>query len=92
MTAREEAKWGAGVMVNGGGYEAVRQALAAKRKPGQRGPQVAPTKQLVSVRYSPEVLEFFKASGAGWQSRMDDALKQWVSTHSKTKRRISSAA
>lgn len=92
LTAREEAKWGAGVMVNGGGYEAVRQALAAKRKPGQRGPQVAPTKQLVSVRYSPEVLEFFKASGAGWQSRMDDALKQWVSTHSKTKRRISSAA
>ena len=79
-------------MVNGGGYQVVRKALAAKRKPGQRGPQVAPTKQLVSVRYSPEVLAFFKASGAGWQSRMDDALKQWVSGHSKTKRRISSAA
>ena len=79
-------------MVNGGGYEAVRKAMAAKRKPGQRGPQVAPTKQLVSVRYSPEVLAFFKASGAGWQSRMDDALKQWVSSHSKAKRRISSAA
>ena len=79
-------------MVNGGGYEAVRKALAAKRKPGQRGPQLAPTKQLVSVRYSPEVLAFFKASGAGWQSRMDDALKQWVSSHSKTKRRIQSEA
>ena len=92
LTFREEAKWSTGVMVNGGGYEAVRKALTAKRKPGQRGPQVAPTKQLVSVRYSPEVLAFFKASGAGWQSRMDDALKQWVSGHSKTKRRISSAA
>ena len=79
-------------MVNGGGYEAVRKALAAKRKPGQRGPQVAPTKQLVSVRYSPEVLAFFKASGAGWQSRMDDALKQWVSRQSKTRRRIPSEA
>jgi uncharacterized protein (DUF4415 family) len=88
LTAKEEAKWSTGVMVTGGGYEAVRRALAAKRKPGQRGPQVAPTKQLVSVRYSPEVLAFFKASGAGWQSRMDDALKQWVFTHSKTKRRI----
>ena len=75
-------------MVNGGGYEAVRKVLAAKRKPGQRGPQVAPTKQLVSVRYSPEVLAFFKASGAGWQSRMDDALKQWVSAQNKTQRRI----
>jgi uncharacterized protein (DUF4415 family) len=92
LTAREEAKWATGVMVNGGGYEAVRNALATKRKPGQRGPQVAPTKQLVSVRYSPEVLAFFKASGAGWQSRMDDALKQWVSVQGKTKRRIPSEA
>ena len=92
LTAREEAKWSTGVMVNGGGYEAVRKALAAKRKPGQRGPQLSPTKQLVSVRYSPEVLAFFKASGAGWQSRMDDALKQWVSGHSKTKQRIQSEA
>ena len=92
LTAREEAQWSAGVMVNGGGYEAARKALAAKRKPGQRGPQVAPTKQLVSVRYSPEVLAFFKASGAGWQSRMDDALKQWVSGQNKTKRRIPSEA
>jgi uncharacterized protein (DUF4415 family) len=92
LTAREEAKWSTGVLVNGGGYEEVRKALAAKRKPGQRGPQVAPTKQLVSVRYSPEVLAFFKASGAGWQSRMDDALKQWVSSQGKTKRGIPSEA
>ena len=87
LTAREEAKWSTGVLVNGGGYEAVRKALAEKRKPGQRGPQVAPTKQLVSVRYSPEVLAFFKGSGPGWQSRMDEALKQWVSSQSKAKRR-----
>ncbi len=92
LTAREEAKWGTGVVVNGGGYQAVRKALEAKRKPGQRGPQVAPTKQLVSVRYSPEVLAFFKAGGAGWQSRMDEALKHWVSTHSRTKRRIANEA
>ena len=92
LTAREEAKWRTGVMVNGGGYQAVRKVLAEKRKPGQRGPQVAPTKQLVSVRYSPEVLAFFKASGAGWQSRMDDALKQWVSTHSTAKRRAANEA
>ena len=86
LTAREQAKWGTGVLVNGGGYQAVRKALADKRKPGQRGPQVAPLKQLVSVRYSPEVLAFFKASGPGWQSRMDEALKQWVSGQSKAKR------
>jgi uncharacterized protein (DUF4415 family) len=92
LTAREEAKWSTGVLVHGGGYAAVRKALEAKRKPGQRGPQVAPTKQLVSVRYSPEVLAFFKASGTGWQTRMDDALKQWVSSQSKPKRRVASEA
>lgn len=39
-------------------------------------------KQLVSIRYSPEVLEFFKSSGAGWQSRMDAVLKEYVTSHS----------
>jgi uncharacterized protein (DUF4415 family) len=66
------------VVVKGGGYATVRAALAQKRKRGQRGPQQSPTKQLVSVRYSPEVLEYFKASGTGWQTRMNEALLQWV--------------
>ena len=34
-----------------------------------------PVKQAVSVRLSPEVIAFFKAKGAGWQTRMDNALK-----------------
>jgi uncharacterized protein (DUF4415 family) len=39
-------------------------------------------KQAVTVRYSPEVLKAFRATGAGWQTRMNDALKDWLSTHS----------
>jgi uncharacterized protein (DUF4415 family) len=58
-SAAEEARWKDAVVVRGGGYAAVRAALAEKRKRGQRGPKVAPTKQLVSVRYSPEVLQYF---------------------------------
>ena len=77
-TAKEEARYANAVVVSGGGYAAVRAALAAKRLRGQRGPQVAPTKQLVSVRYSPEVLQYFKATGAGWQTRMNEALVEWV--------------
>ncbi|MDR3750261.1 MAG: BrnA antitoxin family protein [Terracidiphilus sp.] len=41
---------------------------------GKRGPQKAPTKRLVSLRLSPEVIEHFKASGAGWQTRIDSTL------------------
>ena len=89
LTAKERKQWDNAVFVNGGGYQAVRAAVAAKRKPGERGPQRAPTKQLVSVRYSPEVLTYFKASGAGWQTRMDEALKQWVSRRSKSARAAS---
>ena len=40
-------------------------------------------KQLVSVCYSQEVLEFFKFSGEGWQSRMDEVLRNYVSRHSR---------
>ena len=35
-------------------------------------------KLLVSVRYSQEVVEFFKSTGEGWQSRMDGVLRQYV--------------
>ena len=40
-------------------------------------------KQLVSVRYSQKVLEFFRATGEGWQSRMDGVLRQYVTRRSR---------
>ena len=46
-------------------------------------PKSSNPKQLVSVRYSPEVLAFFKATGEGWQSRMDGVLRQYVSRRSR---------
>jgi len=48
------------------------------RTPGRRGPQKLPTKVAVTVRYSQEVLEHFKATGDGWQTRMNDALRHYV--------------
>jgi uncharacterized protein (DUF4415 family) len=46
-------------------------------------PKSANPKQLVSVRYSAEVLEYFKSTGEGWQSRMDGVLRQYVTRHSR---------
>lgn len=82
LTTREKAERANAVVVREGGFAAVQAALAAKRKQGQRGPQHSPIKQSVSIRYSPEVLEYFKATGAGWQTRMNDALREWVAQHS----------
>jgi len=43
-----------------------------------RGPQAAPTKVLTSVRLDADILAFFKAQGAGYQSRINAALRQTV--------------
>lgn len=54
-----------------------------KRKQGERGAQKTPTKVALTVRYSPEVIAYFKATGEGWQKRMDEALKNWIKKHPK---------
>lgn len=51
---------------------------------GVRGrPKSENKKLLVSVRYSPEVVAYFKSTGEGWQSRMDGVLQQYVARHSR---------
>lgn len=45
---------------------------------GKRGPQKAPTKKLVSLRLSPEVVEHFKSTGRGWQTRIDSTLREAI--------------
>lgn len=39
------------------------------------------TKTQVTLRLDVEVLEKFRASGDGWQTRINEALKSWVQTH-----------
>jgi uncharacterized protein (DUF4415 family) len=41
-------------------------------------PKSANKKLLVSIRYSPEVVAYFKSTGEGWQARMDSVLRQYV--------------
>jgi uncharacterized protein (DUF4415 family) len=53
------------------GYK-TRGRPAGTAKPGT-------TKQAVTVRYSPDVLAAFRGMGAGWQAKMDEALREWLS-------------
>lgn len=58
------------------------KALAARlRRPGQRGPGKQPPKVALSLRLSPEVVAHFRATGPGWQRRIDEVLKDWVAGH-----------
>jgi uncharacterized protein (DUF4415 family) len=45
-----------------------------KRRRG-RGPQKTPLKKPVTIRVDPDVLKSYKSTGKGWQSRMNDVLR-----------------
>ena len=44
-------------------------------------PKSANKKRLVSIRYSPEVVAYFRSTGEGWQARMDSVLRRYVARH-----------
>lgn len=55
--------------------EAALQQALVDRQLRMRGVQRAPTKQQVTLRLDPEVLAKFRATGRGWQARINAALK-----------------
>jgi uncharacterized protein (DUF4415 family) len=52
--------------------------LAAAFPKSKGGRPRGSTKEQVSLRVDHEVLERFRAGGAGWQSRMNEALRKAV--------------
>lgn len=63
--------------------EALPAALQAKLR--IRGPQKGPIKERITIRLSPDVVQPFRDTGLGWQSRMDAALKDWLKSHKPAK-------
>jgi uncharacterized protein (DUF4415 family) len=54
------------------------------QKLGVRGSagQEAPAKERITIRLSRDVVERFRATGEGWQTRLDAAFRDWLQTHS----------
>ena len=44
-------------------------------------PPVARPKVATTIRLSAEVMDYFKAGGRGWQTRIDAALRDWIGKH-----------
>lgn len=56
--------------------------LAMNQQARARGrPKAEVTKERITIRLSPEVVQRFRATGDGWQTRIDAALKDWLKTH-----------
>jgi uncharacterized protein (DUF4415 family) len=44
-------------------------------------PKKADAKVHIHIRLSPKVLGHFRATGPGWQTRIDEVLRRWVNRH-----------
>ncbi len=60
------------------GAEFAAEMLQPKKsgRPSKESPKV-----FTGIRLDPEVLEAFRATGKGWQTRMNNALKEWLKEH-----------
>lgn len=55
--------------------------LMARRNRRMGRPPVAAPKRNITLRLSQPVVDQFRATGKGWQTRIDEALKEWLDNH-----------
>jgi len=79
-TKNEDAAINAGIAADADTYELSGREFRQLRAVGR--PRAPVTKERITIRLSRDVVEQFRASGDGWQTRMDAALKDWLKTHS----------
>lgn len=48
----------------------------------RRGRPAGGDKESTTIRFDRDILAAFRASGPGWQTRMNAALRDWLKTHS----------
>ncbi|WP_081619408.1 BrnA antitoxin family protein [Thioalkalivibrio sp. ALJ9] len=80
--ADEESSIQAGIDADPETREPSEDKTKALRRVGR--PPLPVTKERITIRLSPDVVEAFRATGKGWQTRMDSALKDWLKDHSAT--------
>jgi uncharacterized protein (DUF4415 family) len=78
-TLAEDAAIAAGIAQDPDTYEPSDLELGMMRRPGR--PLGSGTKTQITLRLDADVVAKFKASGSGWQTRINDALRSWVQTH-----------
>lgn len=56
----------------------MREAIIQRRagRPAGSG-----NKEQVAIRFDKDILEAFRTTGRGWQTRMNEALKEWLKEH-----------
>jgi len=78
-TKAEDEAINRGIAADPDTYELGEEKLKHLRRVGR--PKSASPKVQLTVRYDADVVSAFRASGPGWQTRMNDALRDWLETH-----------
>lgn len=75
----EDAQINAGIALDADTFEPTGEQLEQLRPAGR--PKSDTRKLPVNIRLSPDVVEHFKHGGKGWQTRLDNVLKEYVAKH-----------
>lgn len=78
-TKTEDEAIDRGIAADPDTYELGETKMKHLRRVGR--PRSTSPKVQLTVRYDADVVNAFKAGGAGWQTRMNDALRDWLKTH-----------
>jgi len=57
------------------------QTMLAKRRGRPLGSVKADSKVAIKLRVDPQLLAQFKATGNGWQTRIHEAMQEWIKSH-----------
>lgn len=74
-SSKAKIDWSEGTVTPGGGVAAT---VASLRR--TRGRNKKPAKEQVAIRLDQEVVGALRASGPGWQTRVNAALKEWLAS------------
>lgn len=80
-TPEEAATINAGIAADPDTYE-LSDTEFTQLKPVGRPRATAPLKMPTTIRFDADVLTALKASGKGWQTRVNDVVRDWLKTHS----------
>ncbi len=67
--------WKDAIATPGDGVEATVKTIR------RRGPQKEPRKVPTTIRFDADVLAGLKATGKGWQTRVNEAMRDWLKSH-----------
>ena len=80
-TPEEDAATNAGIAADPDTHEVTAAEFAQMRRMGR--PRLASPKIPTTIRFDADVLDALKGTGKGWQTRVNEAMREWVKTHTR---------